>query len=255
MADLFQPNDGSRPSDLDLGQMATGERDRVESPALAAFEAELGEAREAMPAFDMAILRAASHRVEDGERPSLDLFDGGTEQLVWWRSWILIPLASVALLFFMTITPPNDLENRLKGPGDTDLSFYLLRRGRILPGIEKAPLRAGDKIQFTYRADVYETLVLINVDGNGEFTVFHPESGDEPVPVLPGSRRVLEGSILLDDAPGPETYVAVFDPGSVEGAMELVRTTYEAGGHGALEALETTDPAVAIVVIDKKESH
>ena len=71
--------------------------------------------------------------------------------------------------------------------------------------------------------------------------------------MLPGSRRVLEGSIKLDQAPGPETYVAVFDPGSVEAAMELVESAFDAGGHPALEALELSDPAVAIVVINKKE--
>jgi hypothetical protein len=251
MADLFQPNDGDRPSALDLGRMATGETDRVEGPELAAFEAEVSAARDALPTFDFEVLQSASHRVAD-DRPSMDVFDGGSERIVWWRSWILIPLLSVALLFFMTITPPNALENRIKGPGDTDLSYYLLRRGRILPGVEKAPLKPGDKVQFTYRADVYETMVLINVDGNGEYTVFYPESGQEPVEVLPGSRHVLDGSILLDGAPGPETFVAVFNPGSVERAMALVQATYEAGGHPALETLEDTDPAVAIVVIDKK---
>ena len=65
MADLFQPNDGTRPSRLALGQMVTGEIPRVEGPALANFEAEVRPAQESLPAFDFEVLRAASHRVED----------------------------------------------------------------------------------------------------------------------------------------------------------------------------------------------
>jgi|GEM_PF-1521860 len=251
MADLFQPNDGSRPSGLALARMSTGETDRVEGEPLAAFEAQVADASEALPDFDFAILSAASHRVDDRD----PLAPEPRAKITWWRSWVLIPTLSVALLFFMTIIPGPSLENRVKGPGDTDLSFYLLRRGRVLPGIERAPLRAGDRIQFTYRADRHETMVLINVDGTGAFTVFYPEVGQEPVAVLPQGRHVLEGSIEVDDAPGPESYVAVFGPGSVEGALELVQATFESGGHEALEALEETDPAVSVVVIEKKDAH
>lgn len=251
MADLFKPNDGSRPSQLALGQMHTGETERVEGEPLAAFEAELAAATQALPAFDFAVLSAASHRVDDATpQAEAPVVASGAP---WWRTWLIFPAGLLALMMATVVLPPDALENRVKG-GETDLGYYLMRRGRVLPGVEKAPLAAGDRIQFTYRADLHETLVLINVDGNGDMDVFYPEDGQEPVAVLPTGRHVLEDSFVLDDAPGPETFVAVFGPGSVDEAMALVRAAYDAGGHPALEALEVSDPAVATVVIDKKDA-
>jgi hypothetical protein len=252
MANRSQPNDGSRLSQLALARMSTGETERIESEPLKAFEADVSAAAKAMPAFDFETLRAASHRIQD-PRPTAETAPQSPLSGPWWRTWMLGPAALVGLLLFMVVTPPSALENRVKG-GETDLSYYLLRRGRVLPGIEKAPLAPGDRIQFSYRAHQHETMVLINVDGEGTFTVFYPAEGQEPMTVIPNDRHVLPGAIELDDAPGPEAFVAVFGPGSVDAALKLVRQTWEFGGHDALEALEKSDPAVAVVLIEKKDA-
>ncbi len=248
MKDLFDVNDGSRPSALELARQATGEAPRVESEALAAFEEKLATARKSLPDFDYQVLRAASHRVveETAEVPR-------AARRPWWRQWFVAP-AMVAALGVLLVLPSSIVDSpgvRDKG-GQTDLGYYLWRSGRVLPGIPNQPLKAGDRVQFTYRADHHDTMVLIGVDGDGVTTVFYPEDGDEPVRVLPTGRRVLEGSIKLDDAPGPESFVAVFGPGSVEAAMELVSQTYETGGHEALHALAEEDPAVSVLMVRKK---
>ena len=251
MKDLFDVNDGSRPSELELARQATGETPRVESEALAAFESELAAAREALPDFDFEVLRAASHRVVEESEEAVEAPRAAKRP--WWRQWFVAP-ALVAALGVLLVLPSSIIDSpgvRDKG-GQTDLGFYLWRSGRVLPGIPNQPLKAGDRVQFTYRADHHETMVLIGVDGDGVYTVFYPDDGEDPVRVLPTGRRVLEGSIELDDAPGPESFVAVFGPGSVEAAMELVSETYETGGHEALHALADEDPAISVVGVRKK---
>ncbi len=251
MKDLFDVNDGTRPSRLELGKQSTGEQSREESEALIAYEAELTEVRESLPAFDFEVLSAASHRVEEEASPAQRAAPEAKRP--WWRQWFIAPMlvAAMGLLLVFPSTLVDAPGVRDKG-GQTDLAFYLWRSGKVLPGIQHQPLRAGDRVQFTYRADHHETMVLIGVDGDGVYTVFYPDEGDDPVRVLPTGRRVLEGSIKLDDAPGPETFVAVFGPGTVEAAMELVEQTYVAGGHEGLRELAESDPAVSVVSVRKK---
>jgi len=99
---------------------------------------------------------------------------------------------------------PPDVPIRLKGA--VDLSFYVMQEGSVHPGVEGEVLREGDRIQFTYLAAGHESVVLLSIDGDGVVTVFYPEVGEDPEPVVPDGPRVLEGSIELDDAPGPEVF-------------------------------------------------
>ncbi len=232
-------------SRLELGRMAAGEVERAEGPALAAFEAEV--ASEALPSFDWVALEAASHRVDD---PASDAEHEPAAP--WWQGWfrVLLPVA-VALLAFVAIRTPDE-PTTFGTKGHADLDFYVEQDGSIRPGIEGETLAPGDRVQFTYRADGLDNLVLVNVDGTGALTVFYPEDPDgEPLAVVPGGRQLLEGSIQLDDAPGPEVFVAVFGVGSVDEAVELVEVTFDNGGHDALERLPETDDGIDVVRLEK----
>jgi len=59
----FSPNDGSRPSRLELAQRYSGERPEEGGPEEAAYRREVEARAGGLPAFDWAILRAAAGRV------------------------------------------------------------------------------------------------------------------------------------------------------------------------------------------------
>ena len=237
----FDINDGSRKSLLDKGRDLTGETD---GPEDVAFAREVGDAAEHVVGFDWEILKKRAARLE-GEEQAYRAPE--STKPPWWRVVWLVPVmaAAFALMLFVRPEPTN------RAKGDVELEFMVLDQGEIRPGVEGEPLHAGDQIQFTYRAPGLDTLVLLSIDGSGTLTVFHPNQGDTPLSIIPGEKHVLDGSIILDDAPGPEVFVAVFGPGSVEEATELANDAFDAGSHDAVEALDTTDPAIATVRINK----
>lgn len=229
-------NDGRRPSRLDIARHATGEApllapERV-TPALEALEAE----RSRTPAFDWTILQAAAHRVEEPRPRRVS------------RPWLaFFPLFALAVLLLFLKLPPS--ENRLKG--ETSLGFYVLRSGQVYPGDPQATFHAGDRIQFTYHSGDASQLVLLSVDGNGQLSTFYPSSGDLPVEVIPGSTHVLPGSIVLDDAPGPEVFLAFFGVDSVQVAEEQARRAWKEGGAPGLLAL-AEEPDVAVLQLERR---
>jgi hypothetical protein len=71
------------------------------------------------------------------------------------------------------------------------------------------------------------------------------------VAIEPGD-HVLSGSVQLDDAPGPEVFVAAFDGASARELAELVATAFEAGGVEALQELDEARADLAILVLEKR---
>ncbi len=235
-------NDGSRPSALRIARHHTGEEPLSAAELagaaaeLAALEAEKGR----VPAFDWTVLSAAAHRVEQPRTPAV------APRRSWW--WGFLPALAVGLvLVFMRIPPEG---NRLKG--EVNLGFYLLRDGQVLPGDPDGPVRADDRIQFTYHAATYDSIVLLSLDGRGQLTVFYPETGEEPQPVIPGETHVLEGSIRLDDAPGPETFIAFYGVDSVSEARERAQGAWKEEGIAGLRALAAQSPDVALLVLERR---
>lgn len=245
---LLRINDGARPSRLALALALTGEAEPIEGPEAEAYAAEVQAAKAALPAFDFEVLRAASERLD--EHP---LARPEPEAAPWWRRFFIVPVLALAAAALISVNLPDEPSRRSKGSADLD--FLVLRDGQVTPGVEGEALSAGDRVQFTYDADGLDSLVLLSVDGAGTLSQFYPARGDTPVAVVPGERRVLEGSIVLDDAPGPELFVAVFGPSDVEEAKELVMQAWEAGGAAAVQALKDSDPALDVVTIGKTEGR
>ncbi|MCB9759255.1 MAG: hypothetical protein H6739_05405 [Alphaproteobacteria bacterium] len=245
MKDLLRENDGSRPSRLAMARAYTGEAEPPAGDAYGAWAAEVDAAKARLEPFDFEVLRAAAARVDDAPaaRPA-------PTKAPWWRSLWLVPVLAAAVVVMVMVLPGEDTRTT-RAKGDVDLDFLVMRGGAVEPGEEGEVLRAGDRIQFTYRADGLDSLVLLSVDGEGTLSVFYPAQGDIPVSIIPGDRHVLQGSIVLDDAPGPELFVGVFSPSSVDEARALVEDAWAKGGADAVEALRDTDPAVDVVRVSK----
>lgn len=235
-------NDGSKASALRIARHHTGEEplSAVDLAGAAATLAALEEEKERVPPFDWAVLSAAAHRVEELRSPVV------APRRSWW--WGLLPALALGLALVFLRIPPEG--NRLKG--EVDLGFYLLRDGQVLPGDPDGPVRADDRIQFTYHAATYDSIVLLSLDGRGQLTVFYPESGEEPQPVIPGETHVLEGSIRLDDAPGPETFIAFYGVDSVSEARERAQGAWKEEGIAGLRALADQSPDVALLVLERR---
>lgn len=251
-------NDGSRPSLLTLGRRHTGELPgEVDPLTAAAFE----EARVQVAPLDLVVLRARAVRVAEEEARSAARASAEAAAAVpwtqrlkaWWVAGAVLPVLAAALLVVQLPTGegPSD---RLKGPagaGSVHLDFLLLQDGEVIHGSPEVLARPGDRIQFRYEARGFEDLVLLSIDGAGTLTVFWPEAGDEPEAVEPRGEQLLEGSVILDDAPGPEAFLAVFGTDSVAEAEELAAGAWDREGLRGLEALARDDEAVDLVVVER----
>lgn len=226
------PNEGDRPSQLTLARYATGELDAAtrteiarwleEHPEGRAWLAELEAARSDVPAFDAAGVRsrAAIHVPEPANRPFP------------WRLLAPILVAAAVLLVLLPRIRHPDETAGIRFKGNETLFVHELGSGEL--GFEVHP-------------DGHTSVSLLSVDGRGRVTVFFPEPG-ESAALDPGAAEVpLPFTVTLDDAPGPEIFVALFDADPAA-AQALVSRTFQAGGAAAVEDLAARDDVDVVVV-------
>ena len=80
-----------------------------------------------------------------------------------------------------------------------------IRRGR--DGMRLAP---GDWIQFRYRGAGHRYVLIVSVDDDRVLSPLYPDHPGPSVPIEPDGRHILRGSVILDDALGPERFYAFF---------------------------------------------
>ncbi len=287
---IFRVNDGSRPSRLDLDRALTGEADLTRhDDALAAHQAEVAAAE--LPPFDFAALQARAASLPETalleaplpeaprpeatlpeaplpeatlpeaplpDAPPQDAVPEGTTggqviSLAAWRRTVVPLLLAALALLFVAVPIDRPLDSPTNRPkGTTGLEVYVQRGDDVLRVQSGETLSEGDRLRFATRADGHETVVVLSVDGGGTVSLFYPELSDEPpVAVEPHERMLLQDAIRLDDAVGPESFVAIFSPADTPAAMTLVREAYEHGGHPALAELARADPGVALLTVEK----
>ena len=132
----------------------------------------------------------------------------------FWRP-ILAAATSVALLAGLAVVlmpRPDDHRNtRTKGGGGgPSLEMYVKDAAGVHVGRNGIRLREGDQIQFRYHAFGKRHLMVVSVDSAGIVSSLYPEQPGSSITVEPKGVHVLEGSVILDDALGPEHIVALF---------------------------------------------
>jgi hypothetical protein len=241
-------NDGERADLLTLGRRHTGELDG-EVPAV--FAQRIARSEAALPALDIGALRDRAEALDERGGPRAQ------GRRPW--AWMALPLAAAAtaVLFLQPATP----DTREKGGGVVSacegcspgaLDGWVRRDGEALPIRADTVVRPGDAVRFAIPDSGRSSVVVFNVDGTGTPTRFWPAAvGAPPVPLAHGAPTLLEGSVRLDDAAGPEAFVAVFDAPDVAGARGRLDAAWADGGLAGLERAAQGDD-IALIVLSKE---
>ena len=233
-------NDGSRPSLLDLDRRLVGERPGdVPEAHRTATEA----AARDVPPLDIAALRSRA-RVTDRpvRRPRRWLFAG------------LVAASTMAAAGALVVQPMGHppAEPMVRAKGGSQLGWMVLRADGVQIGSAGQTVAAGDRIQFTWAGNDVSSAVVIGVDGTGTQTVLWPADASEaPVP-LNGTSGMLDGSVKLDDAQGPERFFIVFDAASVaEANRRVAEGMQHAGSRTELSAWAEKHSDIDVLILEK----
>ncbi len=166
------------------------------------------------------------------------------------RAWAATAMVVAGVALVVALLPREPVPDRTHDPihanrfkGEVSLDVYALQGDEVVAVTPGQPLQPGDRIQFTYTSGPLNHLVLVGVDGTGVISRYYPDEGSLSQPVVPGSEMILEDSLVLDDAPGPEVFVAVFSdqPLDVTDVERATREALERSGPG--ESLDVELPA------------
>jgi anti-sigma factor RsiW len=186
----------------------------------------------------------------------------------WWERWraplLVLAVGGMAAMVVAMIALPGSggrgdastaPGNRAKGI--TALNAALHRDGRVTEVTDETRVRAGDELQFAVDTGTHDHLVLVGVDGTGAVTVYLPADGGASLPLEPGAGRVLDRGFRLDDAPGPEVFVAFLTDEPIDArdaAGQVRRWTAAAGAAGVPELAPDTalGGAVEVMALEKE---
>jgi hypothetical protein len=97
-------------------------------------------------------------------------------------------------------------------------------------------LGAGDRIQFWYDAPRSAPAVLVGIDGRGTVTRYFPADGPGPAALREGRGRLIDASVVLDDAPSFERFfLCAGDAARDAAAVERAARTLAGSGTDAAQ--------------------
>jgi len=254
-------NEGDRPSRLELARYATAELDDEARAAVEAWLADhpegrqwlesLERARDQVAPFDADAIRARAARAEPDAAPAIPS-PANRPSLAQW----LTPLIAVAAVALFALLPGRVGTDRVDGPdivfrGGATLQVHHLVGDRLQP-YRGEPVGQGDVLGFKLEPGGHSGVVVLSVDGAGAVTVLYPDHGTAPERLVRDTGLIaLPGSVILDAAPGPEVFVAVFDE-QVGSARHEVEHAWQAGGADAVQEWAAAHPAADAVLVERR---
>jgi hypothetical protein len=236
--------EGAKTPRLKLAQLVSGDLAPDEARALEAeiendegSRQQLAEIRKNVEEYEadadrhMALLRA--RMVAEQSAPAA---------VPWWRRlrYYLPAMATAAaaavvalLIFTRGFEEPTEPDVAFKGA--LAVKVVAKRGPEQFMVASGQQLREGDALRFVVTTDGAGYISVFSVDSRGKVSPFYPEADPRgspaPLRVDRAGRHVLEGSVILDDALGPEHLVVVFSPERFERAAvhERIRRQLESG--------------------------
>ncbi len=262
-------NNEARPSKLELDRYATDELTPSERHALearlddrarehlVALEATRGQ----VPPLDLGALRERARAQAAREDAAGSLPEQAIAHTAppapaaanntrgWWIGGSgLIAIAAAALLWLSVGPLPGPDREILTARSGSTLIVHQARDGQLTHYDAGTPVGEGDTLGFQVHAGDHHSVVLLSVDGTGSVTVFF--GSEQALPLDDEGLVPLPGTVVLDGAPGPEIFVAVFDTATPD-AIDLVKRSFSSGGHAGLLSLARSEPRVDAVEITR----
>jgi hypothetical protein len=211
------------------------ERHRANCARCDSLAAELDSWRREVPAPPLGNRRRATPAAAPSRRPLW----------FWMTGALLAPVAAVVLLILprsashladpATVGNGQPDEPAVSAKSAPGLSIVARRGDRVFPVRSGERLRPGDQIRFALTSVTLPYGLIASLDGAGVPNIYFPYNGKASVPLTPGDRLEVEGSIVLDRRLGPERVFALFSrtPLSAKAVREAL-ASIGSGGHRAI---------------------
>ncbi|MCP3143518.1 zf-HC2 domain-containing protein [Pyxidicoccus xibeiensis] len=164
-----------------------------------------------------------------------------------WRWWVPALAAATAVLLVMVrpVTPDDGPEFGVKG--GAALQLYAHRGERTWKVEEGEALAPGDQVRFRMDGGGLPYALVVSVDGAGQVNTYYPFGGQASVLLPLSDMAELPGSIVLDEAPGPERLFALFsrEPLTFDAVAPALRALAEGGAATIRERTHLPVPASA----------
>ncbi|HXI55212.1 MAG TPA: DUF4384 domain-containing protein [Polyangia bacterium] len=206
-------------SDLALERFLVGELDALEPAAAigAATERHLAECaacrarRDELAAAPAQVPDEIWWRRQQAARPALAPAPARARVLT--RTVVGGLIAVAAVLVLMARPRPADRsasggDTRTKGGGFAMEIVARRTDGSTVPVFDGTALRPGDAIRFVLTTADAGNVAVVGMDSAGQVSVYAPAAMDAALGVAAGTHQ-LPGSVVLDDTPGDERFVAL----------------------------------------------
>jgi hypothetical protein len=145
-------------------------------------------------------------------------------------AWLAVPAVVVAVaVLILALWRPPERDDALAIKGEASWRVFANRDGQTFAVRDETELAPGDRIRFVVLPDGARYLLVVSVDGRGAVTIYYPYNGAHSASIE-GDRFELAGSIVLDDAPGPERIYAILSDHPVASAVVTAQLRQLAGG-------------------------
>jgi hypothetical protein len=169
-----------------------------------------------------------------------------------------VPLVMAAAAFVLLVRPgetPEVVEPDLAVKGTRPgLAIYALRDGHVFQVGDGDVLAPGDEIRFAVTPAGSRYVLIGSIDGFGRATIYVPYEGERSVAIDPRGRTELPGSIVLDDAPGPERVFAVFSSVAIR-AADVRQALHRFAALRGSTRLELGMPATQVSLVFQKAAR
>lgn len=155
----------------------------------------------------------------------------------------LSAMSAAAAVVLVAIAMPRPSGDDVRTKGGESLELFVRhadgRVDRVAPG---ETLRPGDAIRFSLSTPRGGYVAIAGMDSRPSVSAYAPVSSDTAIPMGAVRGHVLDGSIVLDDATGPERIVAFLcrEPVPVSTLLAEARAALAAAG-GDPRAVGTID--------------